>query len=74
MIKDLPPMSDSIKQKRKKKMGILDDYGVKLPDADIEAKNREDQISEKSVDFGETIKKAESKLGRLGAMDNALKE
>ena len=67
-------MSDSIKQKRKKKIGILDDYGVKLPDADIGAKDREDQISDKSVEFGETIKKAESKLGRLGAMDNALKE
>jgi len=66
-------MSDSIKQKRKKKMGILDDYGDRLPDADIEAKEREDQISENSVDFGDTIKKAETKLDRLGAMDNALK-
>ncbi len=67
-------MSDSIKQKRKKKIGILDDYGVKLPDADIEAKDRGDQISEKSVEFGETIKRAETKLDRRGAMDEALRD
>lgn len=75
MINFSPNKSPSINLKSKKKTTFMDDYGVKLPDADIKRNRVGDseatsQCSSDAEDFSSPINTAEDKIQRLKIVGN----
>jgi len=53
--------SESVKIKKRNKIGVNDDFGVKMPEADIKNKY-DDGISEGEEEIGDEIQHEELKL------------